>query len=487
MASPATRANRWVIAVTVAAGALVLAAQLLVPPVVGLADNGDYQRVMGYAGFEHSTDNDIERYFSFLRTQYRVHPIAFSRNGYLTSETALALVARFLSPAAWRGGLFDIRTLGGVHILLLLLALAALVATCRELAFDAQCIAAALLVFFFTDVGYAAPFNSFYSQTASLLFLLLLVAAAAIAVRRGRLDGTLLAAYFLAAALFVGSKPQEAIQAPLLALFGLRLSGADFRRAWRKPVAWMALALCALAFWYGHHTPPPLRAAALYQVLFYETLPHSPAPQSDMAELGLDAEWLRYSGTDAFRADSPLLDAAFRDRFLASTGYLHILRFYLEHPGRFAERVQRASPKIWSLRPSYGNLEASPEFPTRTLTPRFAAWSRLRLKVFGGNPITALALLFAGNAALALATWRRASSRGRLFREGILAAILMAATAFGVCLLTNAPPDFSRVFYVAEALCDLLLVADATWLAQALGRPGGRWPHGRLPASDLPC
>jgi hypothetical protein len=51
----------------------------------------------------------------------------------------------------------------------------------------------------------------------------------------------------------------------------------------------------------------------------------------------------------------------------------------------------------------------------------------------------------------------------------------MSATAFAVCVLTNAPPDFSRVFYVAQALCDLIIVADASWLVQALAtrRAGG--------------
>jgi hypothetical protein len=41
-----------------------------------------------------------------------------------------------------------------------------------------------------------------------------------------------------------------------------------------------------------------------------------------------------------------------------------------------------------------------------------------------------------------------------------------------VCLLTNAPPDFSRVFYVAEALCDLLLIVDAAWVVQSLAQRG---------------
>ena len=463
-------ANRWIVAAAVAAAAVVLAAQLLVAPVQGLADNGDYQRVMGYAGFEHSTDVYAERYFSFLRTAYRVLPIGFARNGYLSSETVLALAARFASPAAWRGGPFDIRALAAVHIVLFLLALGLGLAACRDLAVPARCVAAALVVFFFTDVGYAGPFNSFYSQTASLLFLLLLAALTATAIERGRLAGGLLAAYFLAAALFVASKPQEAVQAPVLALLGLRLSGFRFSGGWRKPAAVLALALCVFGFWYGRRTPRALQAAALYQVLFYETLPHSPTPQADMAELGLDPAWIRFSGTDAFQPDTPLEDAAFREPFLSSTGYARIVRFYLAHPARLAERARRASPKIWSLRPSYGNLERSEQHPARTLTTRFAAWSRARLALFRHFPISALGLLLAGNAAFALATWRRASARGRLPREAVLAAAVMSATAFCVCLLTNAPPDFSRVFYVAEALCDLLLVADAAWVMQALAR-----------------
>jgi hypothetical protein len=470
MPSAPAAINRWIVALAVGAAAIVLCAQLLVPPVSGLADNGDYQRVMGYAGFEHSTDVYAERYFSFLRTQYRVFPIGFVRGGYLSSEALLAIAARMISPAAWRGELFDIRSLAAVHIALFLLALGLLVRAFRDLAPAAQCVAAALLVFFFTDLGYAGPFNSFYSQTASLLFLLLLAGVAATAVRRGRLEGLLAAAYFLFAALFVASKPQEAVQAPVLALLGLRLAGFRLRGGWRRPAAAMALALCLVGLWYGRRTPRALQAAALYQVLFYETLPHSPSPQADLAELGLDPEWIKYSGTDAFQPDTPLDDEAFRHRFLASTGYGRIVGFYLAHPARLADRVRRASPKLWSLRPSYGNLEWSQEFPTRTLTARFAAWSRLRLKVFGSFPIVALALLLCGNAAFALGTWRGASARGRLLRDGILAAAFMSATAFGVCLLTNAPPDFSRVFYVAEALCDLLLVADAAWLAQALGR-----------------
>jgi len=473
MPGPRETANRRIVVGAVAAALTVLALELLVPPVIGLADNGDYHRVMGYAGFDHSVVERADRYFAFLQTRYRILPVGWFRSGYLTSETGLALAARLASPASWRGGLFDLRLLAALHLALLALGLGLLLRACRELPVPAQATAATLLVFFFTDVGYTAPFNSFYSQTASLLFLILLAAVTAEAVRRGRLDGPLLAAYFFCAAAFVGSKPQEAIQGPVLALLGFRLAGGGLRAAWRKPALWLALALCAFAAWYGRQTPVTLRSAALYQVVFYEILPHSPTPAADVGELGLDPAWLKYSGTDAFRPGTALADPAFVSRFLDNAGYGKVGRLYLRHPGRFAERLDRASRRVWSLRPSYGNLEKSDAHPALTLTDRFAVWSRLRLRLFGPHGLLWLAILLGGNAALALGTYRRASGRGRMFRDGLLAAIAMSGTAFFVCVFTNATPDFSRVFYAAEAVCDLLLVADATWIVVAIATAAG--------------
>jgi hypothetical protein len=422
---------------------------------------------MSAAGFDHSSDRYEERYFAFLRTKYRiVHPAPVG-DGYLSSEIALASAVRLLSAPFLRGGLFDIRLLGGLHALLLLVALGAMLSACRELEAGVQWVAAVLLVFFFTDVGYVAPFNSFYAQTASLLFLLLTAAAAALGVRRGGLAGGLLVSYFVCAALFVASKPQEAVQGPLLALFGARLAGVGIRRPWRRSAGWLAVALCGFSAWYGRSTPMALREAALYEVVFFDLLPHSPDPAGVVKELGLDPSWLRYSGTNAFQKDTPLQDPAFRVELLRRVGYRKILRFYLSHPVRLADRVVRASRQTWKLRPSFGNFEKSADSPRLERASRFGAWSALRLRA-ARPPLLWLLALLAGNAAFALGTYRRASWKGRRFREGAVVAVVMAATAFGVCMLTNAAPDLSRTFYVAEALCDLLIVADVSWLTRTL-------------------
>jgi hypothetical protein len=315
------RAHALVLAASLAAAAAILASQLFVRPVVGLADNGDYERIMGYAGFQHTTADSAERYFTFLRTKYAVVAPGWFRGGYHSSETLLAFAARFAHVAFSRDALFDIRVLGAIHAALFLLALAGILHACRDLDIAAQVVVAALLVFFFTDVGYAAPFNSFYSQTASLLFLLMAVAAAGEAVRRGRLDGGLLLLYFGASLLFVASKPQEAPSALVLAAYGVRLASPDPGRAWRRAAAWLAVLLCVFAVWYARHTPRTLRAATMYQIVFDDLLAHSPTPEADAAALGLDPGWLRYKDTNPYAPDSPLLDAGFQARFLERTGF----------------------------------------------------------------------------------------------------------------------------------------------------------------------
>lgn len=459
--------NAAILAAALTAAAAILSSQLFVAPIVGLADNRDYERVMGYAGFQHTTDVYGERYFSFLRTRYAVVSPGWFRGGYHSSETLLAFVARYVHLAFSKQPLFDIRLLGAIHAALLLLALAGLIRACRGLAVPTQALVAALLVFVFTDVGYAAPFNSFYSQTASLLFLLLTAAIAAEAVRRGRLSGALLFAYFGCALLFVGSKPQERLAAPLLALFGMRLAGARFAGAWRRMAVWLGIGLCAFSVWYGRHTPYTLREATMFQVVFDELLAHSAAPAADAAELRLDPDWVKYTGSNAYAPDSPLLHPSFRVRFLHQVGYRQVLRFYVRHPKRLVERVERASLQAWLLRPDFGNFEKSPEHPELSLATQFSLWSRMRGRL-GAHPLFWIVLLLGGNLAAALATYRRSSHGGRQFREGVILVVLMSGLAFAVCILAQAPPDLSRALYAYHALCDLLLIADAGWIAEAL-------------------
>jgi hypothetical protein len=46
----------------------------------------------------------------------------------------------------------------------------------------------------------------------------------------------------------------------------------------------------------------------------------------------------------------------------------------------------------------------------------------------------------------------------------------MAALAYGVCALAQAPPDLSRALYSFHTLCDLLFIADVGWIVATASR-----------------
>jgi hypothetical protein len=470
-ATESFRSNQLVVWVAVGAAAILLGLQLFVPPIIGLADNGDFDKVMGYAGFQHVADSYEDKYFSWAVTKFAIVRPFWYRSGYFTSETLLAFLARYAAVPFASGHVFDIRVLGALHIVLLLTAIGLLVASGRDLSHAAQAALAVLLVFVFTDVGYAALFNSFYSQTASLLFLLLTIGVAAAAIRRGRLEGGLMLAYFVCAFLFVGSKPQETIQAPFLAAFAVFLArGAG--PWWRRPAVWLSLLLCLFAAWYNLRTPASFRQLALYDTVFLELLPHSPDRAADLRELGLDPELAKDSGRNPYVAESPLRDPGFRKLFFPHFGYGDLIRFYLAHPSRLFSVVRRGADQALRLRPpALGNFEKMQELPAHTMTRHFAVWSDLRLKL---RPLALpfLTLLLAGNLLFALLGYRRSSELGRLLRAGIVLLVLVASAEFLVCVLADSLIGADRHLFVFQALCDLVLIADLTWVAQSIA---SRW------------
>jgi hypothetical protein len=455
-------ARAWT-AAAVAAAAILLSMQLLVPPIIGLANNADFEKVMGYVGLQYRTEVPAERYFGWILREFdRVAP-GWYRSGYHTSETLLAAAARLVSEPFARDGVFDIRILGALHAALLCLAIGLLVAACRDLAPASQILVAALMVFFFTDVGYAAVLNTLYSQAASLVFLLLTAGVAAVSIRRGGLEGVRVPAFFLCALLFVLAKPQHALQGLLLAPLGWRLATP----AWRRRAGLLAAGLLLASAVYYIRAPRIIRSVALYHTVFYEMLPHSPDPAADLAALGLDRDLIALSGKHAYEPDTPIWTPAFSARFFDRYGYGDLLRFYLRRPGRLTAMLVRASSRAFRLRPpGFGNFEKSLGMPARATTSRYALWSGARVAV---TPVAApaIVLLLLGTIAWAAAGWRRASPRGRLAREGLAVLAAMAGAEFLVCAMANAPIELERHLFAFQAMCDLLLVALAAGIVAA--------------------
>jgi len=358
-----------------------------------------------------------------------------------------------------------------MHAALLLLGMALIISAHNKLQTPSRRVLALLLVWIFTDVGYVAFFNSFYSQTASPLFLILTVGFFALLISSDHKKWTWFAAFVFAALLFICSKPQEAPQAVLLAMIVL-LAARSLKTKWATTLGIVsAIGVLVFAIFYYLAGPTEVKNNSLYNAVFQDLLKNSPAPAADLAELKLSNDLLKYAGTHAFIKDSPVSQDWFKAAFYQKVRHEDLLVFYMRHPSRLWSLITRRSAKAFTLVTDYGNFEKRSGFPPATRSSAFKIWSDFKERVIPGSPWT-LIILFLGNIAaviLLLVRGPRSSSwHLGLSAFGILN--LMAIGAFLIATLGDGTTDIVRQLYAFNAMTDLCLIGDAVFLIEAVTR-----------------
>ena len=359
----------WLRAGFVAAAAVILSWQLFVRPIVGLADQGDFTRMIGRFGYG-AVDKSAE--YGFLARKYVPDPSARLRvYEQVSSEYifvgAAVLLNKVVAKVFSGDGSLDITIIGFVHMLAFLYAFyRLLVATGPLRAWPLIWIFALLAL---SDVGYAAYWNSFYAEPASCIFFLLLLGESIAICRAQQVSSAQAVRWALWAVLFVMAKPQNAPLGILLALFVFRL------RAGRIAIA-SSLAIAAAAVFITVTSPVANMWSSTYDQVFMAILPESKTPAQDAQALGLTPDWLKYSGTGAWTRGTNLYEAVKTGVIGKTITHGTIARFYLLRPGRIWRHAKRVLPVAFSLRPdTCGNFERSAGFPPGARSQTFDAWS----------------------------------------------------------------------------------------------------------------
>ncbi|MCA1719696.1 MAG: hypothetical protein LC779_00820 [Actinobacteria bacterium] len=400
--------------------------QLLRSPVIGLADNGDYKRV--------------------LSPLHLVADVPTAQT-YASTEVLLARLVHWLDP----GPDLDVRAMGLAHAVLLGVAVWLVVrALPGPLALRA--LTAALLVVVLTDTRLIVYLQSFYTEPSSLLALLLVVAAVLHAWRRETLSVLGVLAIAAAAAALVVAKSQNA---PLvLPMAVLLVARPSWRGRWLPAI--LAAGLVVLSVGYLQRQPPQLAASNRYNAVFVELLGFSPDPAADLQELGVNPGLVSYKGIAIYQSGNALRDPRFGD-FFETVTTRRIAQFYLEHPGRALSLARRGASASAELVPR----GISPPLGTRTLEPgvepyadtcKLCLFSSLSRGLRGAAPVL-LPLLWLAAAA---AAWRL---RGE---DGVPPVLLLlassAAISTAVALLAEGEFEIVKHLYLASVSNGLLAV-----------------------------
>ncbi|WP_271753876.1 hypothetical protein [Cohnella sp. JJ-181] len=490
------------------AAAAILIYLLFVPPVIGVADNGDFNRVMGAAGIAYADPHEsyASRYFGYAHQLY--HYGGFTSGGYVSTHVLLVALAgglgRLLDPQT-----FDIRVLGFCYAALLLCAIWLLIrhaptARGRQANTIATAVLALIVIGIFCDVGYTAYFQSFFGEPYALVATLLALGASlAIASRstrdtesgaRGpgslpiaRLPSAWMLGLFVAAGVALAtSKIQNAPIGFLLAILAWRMAALRPDLGWRRRARIGAGVLALSAILMMALAPDQLRHINLYQSIFFGVLKDTPDLKRDMRELDIPDKYAALAGTNYFQKDTivPQNDPTLRQEVLDRLSHRDIALYYARHPDRFVSKLKKAAENGTSVRPYYlGNYTEKAGRERSELSYAFSAWSEWKHRHMP-NSLAWFAACYSVYYAFLAAWWRRSAGRPgtRLIAETfavIGAAGLLAVT---VSLMGDGEADIGKHLFMFNVCFDIMFASALAaavyglirFVGAALARSGSR-------------
>jgi hypothetical protein len=446
---------RWIFC----AAAAIVGYQVLCPPVVGLADQGDFRRVIGKFGYG---PEQPATYYDYVTLKYVRDPNYRSPDWeQISSEDLFVGTAVLINYVYSTDGKLDIRAIGLVHSISFLVAFAWLVYQTQRFRPKYWIWFAFLLIT--TDVARVIYFNTFYAEPASYIFCIFLLAES-FGICMGEATAARLARWALWATLFVLAKPMNAPLGLLLAAYVIRLG-------WRDKVAWSGAAAILLASVFSIVTAPaPVKDVNAYDLVFVGVLPESKAPAADLVTLGLDPGLAVLSGTGAWGKNSAFRQLQNRGIIGKKLTVLTIVRFYLERPARVWRRILRELPVAMTLRPPLGNFDRSSGSAPGSMSSAFSLWSYFHERVLArAAPIIFLLLPIPAVVALI----RRIYTRERRLAEecfGLLA--LCCMTLFLAITFTSAWETVKHMF-LFNVLLDACLVCTAALAGTAAQKSYG--------------
>ena len=444
--------------------------QVLIPPAVGLANNGDFERIISQVGLSYYPFDISDKYFSYIHLQFDTGVTDPSSDTQSLSAVLLVRGVLTVNDIISKDGLFDLRLLGAFYSVGYLCCLLSILRLVRRLPTAARWTASLLILVVFSDVGYVQYFNSLYAEPAAFLYLMITLSCGLHYIRRPQINSVLIFAYFSSALLFVLAKTQYVPQVVPLVAFGVLVSRGSTDWWFRYGRIIFAGSVVLIAAWSATLVPQPIQNVNLYDNVFMELLPHSSSPQDDLRDLGLDEALAQWTGTNAFEPGVPIDEPQFKEDFFDQISYVSLAKWYATHPRRFVSLLNRSVSDGGTLSVSYlGNFEKATGRQPVARSKAFDTWDGVRGSI-GARSFTSLILASSFASLGALFVWVRSqSAETKRYTEFFLMLVVMAAIELvSVCL--GAPSDINKHLVLFNMIVDMSLIfalsAAALWASR---------------------
>ncbi|MHA6482551.1 glycan biosynthesis hexose transferase WsfD [Paenibacillus sp. strain BS8-2] len=445
---------------------------LFAGPFIGVADNGDFLRVMGTAGLNYYDAAEVyeDRFFGYAHALFAYDD--FLRGFYPSTQMILVVIARLIAGIV-NGAAFDIRVLGAIYTALLLAGGYFVVRAMKSSYRIITVLLVLLMIVVFTDIAYLAYFNSLFGEPVSFVFLLLTMGIGLTLLKRSKLSPVLLVIFYVSVLFLTCSKTQNAPIGIGFALLGLRFVGLDKERRLRGWIIGLSAFTMLASVTMYVAAPKDFKDINIYQTVFFGILNNSPDVKGDLEALGLPQHLSVLAGTNYFQSGTviPQNDPSLKEGFYDRMSHFDVLLFYMSHPGRLLDKMSYAAENSMSIRPYYlGNFEKTAGKERGALTFQFSSWSEFKHKIMP-NELWFIVAFAAAYITIVVMEWRKAAARqGKIKAELFLLLALTGIFAFLIPILGDGLADMGKHLFLFNVCFDMMVVTAIVWVVHRVFR-----------------
>ncbi|BFK79895.1 glycan biosynthesis hexose transferase WsfD [Clostridium baratii] len=377
---------------------------LFIKPIIGVADNGDFFRIISQNDLHYLNNNpadENERFISYFQKDYGINQFYNNSQRLLVSTQSLLIrPAIFLSElVTGNDKVFDIRFLAA--ILLVFQAIAAYLLV-KVFTNDVKrptlkLIITLLYIFIFMDTGYIAYFNSFYGEGVNIPFFLLSVGILLYMIKFNKFKWYNLLAFLLTSFIFFGAKQQLAPTGILLAILTWRIICYKNNKKSIKIISIMMIGIFVIgAVFFYKSIEGDFNFINRYHSLNRGILLDEGDPDKILEDMGINNQYSLLENTIYFSDVSQidLNDKSLKEKYYDHFTILDILKYYAFHPKDMIKMAKIGFGNAYYIRPMVqGNYEKSAGKLPGEKSYFFSGWSLFKADILPHNLLASLAYI----------------------------------------------------------------------------------------------
>ncbi|NFO74968.1 hypothetical protein FDC61_13770 [Clostridium botulinum] len=373
---------------------------LFIHPIIGMADNGDFYRVINKSGAYHLNKNSNDIFLGYFIKDYGIYKY---NNDYanilISTQSIFVKSAIFLDRLFTKDYVLDIRFMSVMFLIIEAIGIYFFIKALINKVDNSKykLIITLLTILIFCDTGYLAYYNSFYGESVNICCFLMSIGLLIYMIEFDKFTWYNLIAFGISSFLFFGSKQQLAPVGILISFIFIIIGVYTTNKPLTKILTYiLAIIFIISSMVFYKSITGDFKYINIYHSMNRGILLNEDDPDNILEDFNISTQYSLLQETDFFE-EIKLLDPyeeKLIEDYYEKFSLGKILEYYITHPKAFIKVLKISFNNGYSIRPKViGNYEQSEHKEFGAKSYFFATWSTFKEKFIPKNMLFTVATI----------------------------------------------------------------------------------------------